>query len=81
VRQRPDDARRSAVEYSLTNQRRVTCTSVAFLEPFWSLLSLSTLCAGCEVPGTNDDAGRRGTLRQRRGRHCGYVGLVGGPCR
>jgi hypothetical protein len=30
----------------LVHQRRIICTSVAFLEPFWSLRLLSTLCAG-----------------------------------
>jgi EAL domain-containing protein len=49
VRQRPDDSRRSAVQCSVIDQRRVTCISVAaFSELFCSSCSLSTLCAGCE---------------------------------
>jgi hypothetical protein len=74
VRQRPDDSRRSVVQCSVIDQRRVTCTSAAaFSEPFYSFFSLSTLCAGCESPGTDNDAvtdgvvhGRDGMDRQRR---------------
>src|ERR1700738_1961524 len=58
VRQRADDSRRSVVQCSVIDQWRVKCTSgAAFLEPFSSFFSLSTLCAGCESPGTDNDAG------------------------
>jgi hypothetical protein len=54
----PDDSRRSGVQCSVINQRRVTCTSVAaFLEPFFFYFSVSTLVAGCESPGTDNNAG------------------------
>ena len=49
VRYRPDGALRSDVQFSLTNRRRLKCILVAaFLEPFCSLLSLSTSRAGYE---------------------------------
>jgi hypothetical protein len=57
VRQRPDDTHRLGAQYSLTDQWRVPCTSVAFLEPFWSLLSSSILYEEREAPRTDDNGG------------------------
>jgi hypothetical protein len=49
VRQRPDDSRRAIVQYSLIDQRRIPCTSVAaFLEPFWFFFSLFGSYAECD---------------------------------
>jgi hypothetical protein len=77
VRQRADDGPLSVVQCSVMDQRRITCISAAFLEPFWSSLSLSTLCAGCELLGTDDGAGdghrRHGADRQRRERSRGAL--------
>jgi PAS domain-containing protein len=53
VRQRADESRRSVVQCSVTDQRRVKCISVAAsLELFCSFSSLSTLCGGSESTGT-----------------------------
>jgi len=69
VRQRPDDRRRSGVKCSLTDQRRVTCISAAFSEPFWSSPSLSSFYGGLESPGTDIPSYNGLSLHQPTPRH------------